>query len=179
MNTMPAIEFSDPKKVESIFSQMASGKISQVMVPMPTDADHGALAGVFNISNDQLINLKQSNLQINLHFDKSELDTPAFKAIESIATPPGIKGPTLTLKQGVIGGAVIGGIGGFGIATLCGFIKTSADATSNPVLMAIGAIATGLAIGSLSGTALATGHDLDLHIGKTGVGVTTPKASAG
>ena len=176
--TVPVMDFADPHKVASLLNEMRSGTISEVFVPFPTQRENHELLTILNSRlSDDRYEIEKSKVQINIHFEQSELNNPAFKAVESIATPTGKEGPTLTITQGLVGGAVIGGIGGFGIATLAGLIKTTTDSSSNPFLMALGAVATGIAIGSAGGTAIALGRDVDFKFGEYGLGLTTPKQS--
>lgn len=176
---------------QSASEALVAGDIHNIDIPIP---DINALPAITqhinNITSEQLLDLHGTNISINLHFNSHPetqdalsllqmvIPTNTFKPstnegglepITRIGTTGGI--PSITIAQGAEGGALIGGIGGAGVALLLQGIKSTADSIGNPILVTIGTVLAGIAAGAAGGAVFAKTSEYILTIGKDGVSV--------
>ena len=164
----------------AVLQSLDAGEIPKIDFPIGTSSP--GWAAIIDDARKHLAQMNasnQANININIHFENHHETNLAFQSIKAAmpaVAPTAVIGDTagqvrrlpvqLTLKQGVAGGAMIGTIGGAGLAAILLSVKSTADAIGHPIIGTLGSILAGIAVGATTGAIIAT--DYDLHIGKDG-----------
>lgn len=167
-----ALQFlSNPQKTNAAVSLLAAGAIDKLRVPVPQQKHVPTLVEQIanGVTKEQMKALQ--NININLHFESKRETQIAFNTIKQAVPEAKDTGkiPDVTMKQGIIGGAVIGGVTGAGVLALLQGLKSTADAFGNPILSAVGAVIVGIGIGATGGAIFSKTSEYNLKIGPTAV----------
>jgi len=77
--------------------------------------------------------------------------------------------PTITISQGVVGGAAIGGVAGLSAFLVAESLKQFSAAIGNPICGAIGMVLAGLCTGATGGVLVSTYKKVQVKVGPYGV----------
>lgn len=175
------------KSSSDFFKSLADGNVEKIGVPIARNEELSTIEAQLlkELPGDHIHALEKSTISVNIVFDSYEeaqlalskfyARVPSKAEITSDSlrsSPPVLREPMFTVKQGLEGGAVIGGIGGAGIVTLLQGLRSTSDAFGDPVLSTLGSIFIGMSIGAASGGIVAKTDVFRLIVKKDSIEIT-------
>lgn len=151
---------------------LISGEIQRIRIPTARATELPVISQYMrDLTGEQLQGLNDTNIVVNLHFNSHHETQVAVNALRDALPSSSVEtgGSSITIAQGATGGAVIGSVGGVGVALLLQSLKSTTEAFGNPILSTLGSVLVGIAVGAVGGAAFAKTTEYSVSVGKTGV----------